>query len=104
MICSENALTFPALLKSHAHTIFGGSAFAVAGSDFAASRKSECSSCAATADMSNYWTPGLFIQWENGSFTSVPTAGGGMNIYYLSRKHAKTEVIVPFPDGLKMVS
>lgn len=85
------------------HTIYGGSAFAV-NSNFANSRASVCSSCAVLSDMSNYWTPTLYFQSSTGTFASVPMFGGGMHVYYLDRRYSPAEVIVPFPDGLKMLA
>jgi hypothetical protein len=52
-------------------------------------RASKCSSCPIKQDFSNYWTPKLYFQGQDGTFTSVPTVGdnaqdlnGGMTVYY----------------------
>lgn len=37
---------------------------------------SECTSCSITQDLSVYWTPPLYFENENGSFTLVPQMGG----------------------------
>lgn len=57
--------------------------------DYAKARSASCSSCPIKADLSNYWTPKLYYQFENGTFQSVPTVGdnaqdqvGGMTVYY----------------------
>ena len=45
--------------------------------------------CPIKQDLSNYWTPALYYQAEDGTFESVPQSGdgggtlGGMNVYYL---------------------
>lgn len=52
-------------------------------------RQSTCSSCPIKEDLSNYWTPQLYYQAENGTFQYVPQSGdgpgnyGGMTVYYL---------------------
>jgi hypothetical protein len=57
--------------------------------DYNQARASACSSCPIQEDFSNYWTPKLYYQYENGTFQSVPTVGdnmndlnGGMTVYY----------------------
>lgn len=57
--------------------------------DYEDARSSSCSSCPIKQDLSNYWTPALYYQNQNGSFESVPQSGdgagnlGGMTVYYL---------------------
>lgn len=79
----------PGVPASHVHTIGGGNGFNLR-MTFADARNSSCSSCEAISqDLSNYWSPKLYYQAENGSFLSVPLGGqltsgegGGMAIYY----------------------
>ncbi|GAA5950018.1 hypothetical protein JCM3765_004166 [Sporobolomyces pararoseus] len=95
----------PGKVAGHVHTVNGGSNFAL-GSTYETMRKSKCSSCRAKADLSAYWTPQLYIEWANGTFTSVPHLGdGGGLIYYLPRSHTsdKTKVLA-FPEGFKMLA
>lgn len=78
----------PGAISGHVHTISGGNGFNFS-MDYAQARASTCSSCPITADLSNYWTPKLYYQTQNGSFIDVPQAGdgegvyGGMTVYYL---------------------
>jgi hypothetical protein len=37
---------------------------------------SDCTSCSITQDRSVYWTPTLYFQNDNGTFTLVPQNGG----------------------------
>ena len=66
----------PGKVAGHVHTVNGGSNFAL-GSTYETMRKSKCSSCRAKADLSAYWTPQLYIEWANGTFSSVPHLGDG---------------------------
>jgi hypothetical protein len=93
-------------------------------------RASKCSSCPVQDDFSNYWTPKLYYQYQNGSFQSVPTVGdsmsdqnGGMTVYY--RKSitcapvlrlpcanfvvqrgpaADSDTLKAFPEGFRMLA
>lgn len=54
--------------------------------------------------MSAYWTPQLYFQWANGSFSPVQQVGGGL-IYYLQRfNRADTTKVMAFPDGLRILT
>ncbi|GAA5989299.1 hypothetical protein JCM11641_006105 [Rhodosporidiobolus odoratus] len=93
----------PGAVSGHTHNILGGSNFALSNT-FEQMRDSECTSCLVKQDKSAYWTPQLYFQWANGSFTSVPTVGGGL-IYYLPRYHSSdTTTVQAFPDGLRMLN
>jgi hypothetical protein len=37
---------------------------------------SDCTSCSITQDRSVYWTPPLYFENDNGTFTLVPQKGG----------------------------
>ncbi|OCK84356.1 hypothetical protein K432DRAFT_401237 [Lepidopterella palustris CBS 459.81] len=60
--------------------------------DYAQARAAPCSSCEIKEDMSNDWTPQLFIPAQNGSFILGPVVGdgdgshGGMTAYYLQSR------------------
>jgi hypothetical protein len=73
----------PGIPSGHVHTIMGGNAFSF-NMTYASTQTSTCSSCTVIGDFSNYWTPALYYQHPNGSFTSVPQSGGA-TIYYLQR-------------------
>ncbi|GAA6062956.1 hypothetical protein JCM10212_005346 [Sporobolomyces blumeae] len=95
-------LTNPGSVSQHVHVIHGGSNFNL-DMDFETARKGECASCKVKQDMSNYWTPQLYFQWKNGSFTSVP--GGGLLVYYLQRSHEDDEgEVLGFPEGMRMLA
>jgi len=71
----------PGAASPHLHTIMGGNGFGF-NMDYAQTQTSQCSSCTVQKDFSNYWTPNLWYQAENGSFTNVPQVGGAL-VYYL---------------------
>ncbi|GAA5933834.1 DUF1996 and WSC domain-containing protein [Sporobolomyces koalae] len=95
----------PGKVAGHTHTVNGGSNFAL-DATYETLRKSECSSCRAKADLSAYWSPQLYIEWANGSFSDVPHLGGGGGlIYYLPRSHSKDKTkVLAFPEGFKMLA
>lgn len=66
--------------SGHVHTIQGGNAFAETMGDSAAIG-STCTSSLVKADKSNYWTPKVYFQAENGSLHDVDLFY--MNVYYL---------------------
>ncbi|GAA5978798.1 hypothetical protein JCM10908_004490 [Rhodotorula pacifica] len=94
----------PGQVAGHVHNIVGGSNFNL-DADFASLRQSECTSCLIKQDLSNYWTPQLYFQWANGSFSSVQWVGAGLLVYYLQRDNAAdTTNITAFPDGFRMLT
>lgn len=99
----------PGSVSSHVHTISGGSGFS-ANMSYADARASKCSSCQIKEDMSNYWTPTLYVHLRNGSFTPVPVIGdpsdtnGGMTVYYLQRPGNSTDYLTAFPAGFRMLA
>ncbi|GAA5905670.1 hypothetical protein JCM6882_008742 [Rhodosporidiobolus microsporus] len=98
-----DTIVSPGAISGHVHNILGASNFALS-STFEELRASECTSCLVKQDMSNYWTPQLYFQWANGSFTNVDVVGGGL-IYYLPRFHpTDTTNVTAFPDGLRMLT
>ncbi|KAF2122666.1 hypothetical protein BDV96DRAFT_618030 [Lophiotrema nucula] len=98
-----------AYVAGHLHTISGGSGFGPK-MTFQQARASRCSSCTIKEDMSNYWTPQLYFQAQNGSFIPVPVAGdgddtnGGMTVYYLQRPGSPNEKLYGFPEGFRMLA
>jgi hypothetical protein len=75
----------PGIASGHVHTIMGGSGFGFT-MDYNMTQSSQCNSCSAVEDKSNYWVASLYYHAENGSFTQVPQNGGAL-IYY---EYAKT--------------
>jgi hypothetical protein len=62
-------------------------------------------------DMSNYWTPQLYVKFKNGTFMPVPEVGdledvtGGMTAYYLQRRgDDHNEKLHAFPEGFRMIA
>ncbi|GAA5883643.1 hypothetical protein JCM3774_005991 [Rhodotorula dairenensis] len=94
----------PGRVAPHVHNIVGGSNFNL-DVTFDSLRQSECTSCLIKQDLSNYWTPQLYFQWANGSFSSVQWVGAGLLVYYLQRYNAAdTTNITAFPDGFRMLT
>ncbi|KAF2667566.1 WSC-domain-containing protein [Microthyrium microscopicum] len=101
----------PGQVAGHVHKIAGGSGFGFS-MDYAQARSSSCSSCPIKEDFSNYWTPKLYYQYQNGTFQSVPTVGdsmadlnGGMTVYYLQRgPAADSKTLKAFPEGFRMLA
>ncbi|ORX99400.1 hypothetical protein BCR34DRAFT_495426 [Clohesyomyces aquaticus] len=99
----------PGAVAGHVHTISGGSAFGPS-MTFQQARAAKCSSCEIKEDMSNYWTPQLYVHAKNGSFISVPVVGdgsdsnGGMTVYYLQRTGQSGEKLNAFPEGFRMLA
>ncbi|BGP05739.1 hypothetical protein JCM10049v2_001552 [Rhodotorula toruloides] len=98
-----DTIVSPGRVSGHVHNILGGSNFGL-DTTFDSLRQSACTSCLVKQDMSNYWTPQLYFQWANGSFTDVNVVGGGL-IYYLPRNNAAdTTNVTAFPDGFRMLT
>ncbi|KAJ9634674.1 hypothetical protein H2204_006123 [Knufia peltigerae] len=91
----------PGKVASHLHTIMGGNAFDFTMDDNT-TRTSTCSSCTVIGDDSNYWTPTLFFQHQNGTFESVNQVGGA-TVYYLQRQ-GDGETLKAFPPGFRMLA
>jgi hypothetical protein len=70
----------PGVASAHVHSVQGGSNFSLMMTDDQA-LDSACTSSLIKNDKSNYWTPKLYFQFENGSFIDVPMFY--MNVYYL---------------------
>jgi hypothetical protein len=65
----------PGAVSGHVHTISGGAGFK-ASMTYADTQASKCSSCTIKEDMSNYWTPQLYVKYKDGSgFAPVPVMG-----------------------------
>ncbi|GAB7340271.1 hypothetical protein MBLNU457_6733t1 [Dothideomycetes sp. NU457] len=105
-------IIFPGIVSPHVHQLVGGNGLGYT-ENFDTARESTCSSCPITADLSNYWTPTLYYQYQNGSFVKVPQVGdgsgnlGGMNVYYLQRgpgSEVTPVTLKAFPPGFRMVA
>ncbi|KAF2658680.1 WSC domain-containing protein, partial [Lophiostoma macrostomum CBS 122681] len=99
----------PDIVAPHVHTISGGAGFNP-NMTFEDARASKCSSCEIKEDMSNYWTPQLYVKKKDGTFRPVPVVGdsqdsnGGMTVYYLSQRGPKTDKFKAFPEGFRMLA
>ncbi|KAK5404051.1 hypothetical protein LTR06_009984 [Exophiala xenobiotica] len=91
----------PGKVSGHAHTIMGGNAFDFTMDDNT-TLSSTCSSCTVIGDNSNYWTPTLWFQHQNGTFESVNQVGGA-TVYYLQRA-GDGETLKAFPPGFRMLA
>jgi hypothetical protein len=67
-------LVQPGQVATHAHVIAGGNGFDFE-MDYTKARSSSCSTCLVKEDLSNYWTPKLYYQGQDGNFTAVPIDG-----------------------------
>ncbi|ODQ56240.1 WSC-domain-containing protein [Saitoella complicata NRRL Y-17804] len=92
----------PGKISGHVHTIHGGSNFGLTTS-YEELRASDCTSCMVQEDMSNYWTPSLYWQNEDGTFQDVPQVGG-MTAYYLQRRDNDSAALTTFPAGFRMLA
>jgi hypothetical protein len=96
-------------VAGHVHSISGGNGFKF-DMDYADARASTCSSCPIKQDLSNYWTPSLYYQFQNGSFQNVKQSGdgqgiyGGMTVYYLQRPGPNKDALKAFPEGFRMLA
>ncbi|GAB7352366.1 hypothetical protein MBLNU459_g2805t1, partial [Dothideomycetes sp. NU459] len=110
-IVSERAdpVVAPGAVSGHVHSIAGGNGFDFE-MTYETARSSDCSSCPIKQDLSNYWTPKLYYQYQNGSFEDVPQAGdgngvyGGMTVYYLQRPGPDNDALKAFPKGFRMLA
>lgn len=99
----------PGKVAGHVHTISGSNGFK-AEMTYADAQAGACSSCPIKQDMSNYWTPKLYYQSENGTFIDVPQAGdgqgvfGGMTVYYLQRGGPNNDNLTAFPKDFRMLA
>ena len=91
----------PGKVSNHLHTIMGGNGFDYV-MDYNSTQASTCSSCTVIGDNSNYWTPTVWYQAEDGSFEEVDQLGGA-TIYYLQRG-GKDEKLKAFPPGFRMIA
>ncbi|KAF2427828.1 WSC-domain-containing protein [Tothia fuscella] len=101
-------IVFPDQISDHVHVIAGGSGFGPS-MTYNDARSSACTTCNIKQDLSNYWTPKLYYQAQNGTLISVPIDGddsvgnmGGMAIYYLPRRGPNNDQLVPFPKDFRM--
>ena len=92
----------PGQLSGHLHTIMGGNAFGF-NMDSNTALESTCTSCVVDGDFSNYWTPNLWYQNQDGSFESVGQ-NGGATVYYLQRTGGRDTKLQAFPDGFRMLA
>ncbi|KAI5212235.1 WSC-domain-containing protein [Aureobasidium subglaciale] len=110
-IVTERAdpIVSPGQVAGHVHTISGGNGFKFE-MDYADTQASDCSSCPIKQDLSNYWTPSLYYQHQNGSFENVHQSGdgtgiyGGMTVYYLQRPGPNNDALKAFPEGFRMLA
>ncbi|KAH6373254.1 hypothetical protein HBI34_087410 [Parastagonospora nodorum] len=99
----------PGAIAGHVHTVSGGAGFSM-DMTYADARAAKCSSCTIKEDMSNYWTPQLYVHKKDGTYSPVPVVGdprdvnGGMAVYYLQRPSPATENLTAFPEDFRMLA
>ncbi|KAJ6161374.1 hypothetical protein N7470_004770 [Penicillium chermesinum] len=87
----------PGTAAQHVHAVHGGSNFGLS-MDNEILMDSNCTTSRIQKDNSNYWTPALFFQADNGSFISVDFYY--MNVYYFFEP--TDDEIKAFPVGLRL--
>ncbi|KLO11497.1 hypothetical protein SCHPADRAFT_831049 [Schizopora paradoxa] len=87
----------PGKVSGHVHNILGGSCFSQNLNTPEEQQACDCSSAIIGDDRSNYWSPALYYQDKNGTFSPILS---GNRIYYFT----KSEDVKPFPPGLRMIS
>ena len=92
----------PGNMSGHVHQIMGGNGFDFE-MDYADTQASTCTSCTVHGDFSNYWTPALYYQHQDGTFEKVDQIGGGL-VYYLQRTGPNNDKLQAFPEGFRMIS
>jgi len=70
----------PGKVSAHVHQVAGGNGLGFS-QNYAITRSATCTTAAFKEDLSNYWTPVLYYQHKDGSFTRVSQSG--MTVYYL---------------------
>ncbi|RFU34593.1 hypothetical protein B7463_g1718, partial [Scytalidium lignicola] len=98
VIARMDPIVNPGVESGHVHAVQGGNAFAVSLADNGL-KQSTCTSSLIKNDLSAYWTPTLWFDWGNGSYTSVPFFY--QNVYYFFEP--TDDEIKAFPTGLHMV-
>ncbi|KAF2220841.1 hypothetical protein BDZ85DRAFT_202453 [Elsinoe ampelina] len=91
----------PGQVSGHVHQVVGGNGFGFT-QDFAAARRSTCTSCTVSKDLSNYWTPILYYKNKNGKLERVEQ-NGGVLVYYLQRPESNKN-LKAFPENFRMVA
>ncbi|KAF4554906.1 Hypothetical protein D9617_3g019750 [Elsinoe fawcettii] len=91
----------PGQVSGHVHQVVGGNGFGFT-QDFAQARRSTCTSCTVTKDLSNYWTPILYYKNKNGKLQRVKQ-NGGVLVYYLQRPESNKN-LKAFPENFRMVA
>ncbi|KAI1843964.1 hypothetical protein JX266_009830 [Neoarthrinium moseri] len=84
----------------HAHVVHGSSGFSES-ADYDALTGGSCTSCAATEDLSAYWTPAMYFAHSDGTFELVEQVGGMLS-YYLLRDPKNN--VKAFPKGFRMIA
>ncbi|PRP81987.1 hypothetical protein PROFUN_10481 [Planoprotostelium fungivorum] len=98
----------PGYFSQHSHKVFGSSNFRRASvsnlDDYNYAFAGDCTTCSITVDKTNYWTPDLYYQWPDGTFSLVPS--GGLTVYYPSRTgpNDPNPKYKAFPKGLRMTA
>lgn len=98
----SDPIVAPGNVSGHVHQIMGGNAFDFE-MDYADTQSSTCTSCTVHGDFSNYWTPILYYQHQDGTFEKVDQVGGAL-VYYLQRSGPNKDKLQAFPEGLRMVA
>ncbi|KAG8728060.1 hypothetical protein FRC11_011874, partial [Ceratobasidium sp. 423] len=93
-------LRTPGTVGPHVHNVVGGSKFAADSTTPEILQQSKCSSTMVQDDKSVYWTPLLYYNHGNGSYSPVVSS---TRIYYFLKPGNGTTPVKAFPKGFRML-
>ncbi|KDN39200.1 hypothetical protein RSAG8_08971, partial [Rhizoctonia solani AG-8 WAC10335] len=93
-------LRTPGTAGPHVHNVVGGSKFSPDSTTPEILQQSKCSSTMVQDDKSIYWTPLLYYNHGNGSYSPMISS---TRIYYFLKPGNGTTPVKPFPQGFRML-
>lgn len=93
-------LRTPGTVGPHVHNVVGGSIFSADSTTPEILQQSKCSSTMVQDDKSIYWTPLLYYNHGNGSYSPMISS---TRIYYFLKPGNGTIPVKPFPKGFRML-
>ncbi|CAE6348560.1 unnamed protein product [Rhizoctonia solani] len=93
-------LRTPGAIGPHVHNVVGGSMFSPDSTTPESLQQSKCSSTMVQDDKSIYWTPLLYYNHGNGSYSPMISS---TRIYYFLKPGNGTTAVIPFPRGFRML-
>ncbi|KAH7334599.1 hypothetical protein B0J17DRAFT_113152 [Rhizoctonia solani] len=93
-------LRTPGAIGPHVHNVVGGSMFSADSTTSEILQQSKCSSTMVQDDKSIYWTPLLYYNHGNGSYSPMISS---TRIYYFLKPGNGTVPVKAFPKGFRML-